>query len=71
MGSKVQRQNQYLRRLMMKRARHERRGLKTDGLDRQIAFMTGDKERPKMKTGREADPRFKRRTSPDSSVENN
>jgi hypothetical protein len=69
MGSKVQRQNQYLRRLEMKRARHERRGLKTDGLDREIAFLTGDKERPKMKTGREADPRFKRRSSLASSAE--
>ena len=63
MGSKAQRQNQHLRRLMMKKARHEKRGWNTDGLAREIAYVSGDKERPAHNTGRVADPRHKRYTS--------
>ena len=63
MGSKAQRQNQHLRRLMMKKKRHEKRGWNTDGLDREIAYVSGDKERPAFKTGRVADNRMKRYTS--------
>ena len=63
MGSKAQRQNQYLRRLTMKKNRHEKRGWNTDGLAREIAYLSGDKERPSYKTGRVADGRMKRYTS--------
>lgn len=65
MGSKAQRQNQHLRRLMMKKARHEKRGWNTDGLAREIAYVCGEKERPAHKTGRIADNRMKRYTSSD------
>jgi hypothetical protein len=65
MGSKVQRQNQHLRRLMMKKTRHEKRGWNTDGLTREIAYVSGEKERPAHNTGRVADERMKRYTSSD------
>lgn len=65
MGSKAQRQNQHLRRLMTKMARHEKRGWNTDGLAREIAYVSGEKERPAHDTGRVADERMKRYTSSD------
>lgn len=65
MGSKAQRQNQYLLRLMMKKARHEKRGWNTDGLAREIAYVSGEKARPTFNTGRVADERMKRYTSSD------
>lgn len=60
MGSKAQRQNQHLRRLTMKVARHEGRGWNTDGLKREIARMEGADRKAHL-TGREADPRFGKR----------
>ena len=60
MGSKLQRQNQHLRRLTMKVARHEKRGLNTDGLKREIARMEGA-ERKAHATGRDVDPRYGKR----------
>ncbi len=60
MGSKAQRQNQYVRKLMMKINRHKNRGWNTEGLEKELAFCTGDKERGSFRTGREADPRLKK-----------
>ena len=60
MGSKSQRQNQHLRRLMAKIRKFEKRGKSTDGLKRELAYAMGDEARPEFKTGREADPRLKR-----------
>ena len=63
MGSKAQRQNQHLRRLMSKADRFKKAGKSTAGLEREIAFVTKDSERPAFKTGREADPRLKKYNS--------
>ena len=65
MGSKAQRQNQHLRHLMMKKNRHDKRGWNTDGIAREIAYVSGEKERPAHSTGRVADERMKRYTSSD------
>ena len=59
-GTKAQRQNQHMRRLMMKINRHKARGWNVSGLEKELAFCTGDKERPSFATGREADPRLKK-----------
>ena len=60
MGSKAQRQNQHLRRLMSKIRRFEKAGKNVDGLQKELAFCMGETERPEFKTGREADPRLKK-----------
>jgi hypothetical protein len=60
-GSKSQRQNQHQRRLMQKIARHTKRGWKTEGLERELAFSLGDSKRPSFNSGRAADQRFQRR----------
>mgnify|MGYP001252225709 CR=1 FL=1 len=59
-GSKAQRQNQHVRKLMIKLNRHKSRGWNTDGLEKELAFCTGEKERPSFRTGREVDPRLKK-----------
>ena len=60
MGSKPQRQNQHMRRLMAKIKKFEKRGKSTDGLKRELAYSVGDESRPEFKTGRDADPRLKK-----------
>ncbi len=59
MGSKSQRQNQYVRRLEAKIKRFKKHGKNTEGLEKELGYCMGDK-RPDFKTGREADPRFKK-----------
>ena len=59
MGSKAQRQNQHVRRLEAKIKRFKKQGKKTEGMEKELGFCLGD-ERPAFKTGREADPRFKK-----------
>ena len=60
MGSKAQRQNQHMRKLMAKIKKFEKKGKNTDGLQKELEFCIGDKPRPEFKTGREADPRLKK-----------
>ena len=57
-GSKSERQNQHIRRLMMKIARHTKREWNVAGLEKELAFVLGDKKRPVAKTGRAADKRY-------------
>ena len=59
-GTKAQRQNQHARRLMMKIARHNKRGWNVEGLEKELAYTVGDKERPAFSTGRDADARLKK-----------
>ena len=60
MGSKAQRKNQHLRRLMMKFNRIKKRGGNTDGIEKEISYAAGELERPAFKTGRDADPRVRK-----------
>ena len=62
MGSKTQRQNQYVRRLEAKIKRFQKHGKNTDGLEKELGYCMGD-ERPVFKTGRDADPRYKKQTA--------
>ncbi len=62
-GSKAQRQNQHMKRLVAKIKRFERRGKSAEGLKKELAFILGDAERAEFKTGRDADPRFRKRYS--------
>ncbi len=59
MGTKAQRQNQHVRRLEKKIRRWKRQGKDVSGMEKELGYMMGE-ERPTFKTGREADPRFKR-----------
>ena len=59
MGSKAQRQNQHIRRLTNKIRKFEASGKSTVKLEKELGYMMGE-ERPKHKTGREADARLKR-----------
>ena len=61
MGTKAQRQNQHVRRLMMKIARFEKKGWSTKGLRRELGYCTGEFPRPPHKTGSEAAPSKKLR----------
>ena len=61
MGSKAQRQNQHLRRLLSKIRRFEKAEKNVDGLQKELAFCMGETKRPEFKTGREADPRLKKK----------
>ena len=60
MGTKAQRQNQHVRRLMMKFERFKKNGKNTSGIEKELAYATGEKGRPEFKTGRAADPRLKK-----------
>tara|TARA_A100001011_G_scaffold373410_1_gene432794 strand:+ start:1089 stop:1286 length:198 start_codon:yes stop_codon:yes gene_type:complete len=60
-GSKPQRQNQHVRRLMSKIKRFEKAGKNTTKLQRELDYCTGDAKRPDFKTGRDADPRLKKK----------
>ena len=59
MGSKSQRQNQYVRWLEAKIRRFKKHKKNTEGLEKELGYCMGD-DRPAFKTGREADPRFKK-----------
>ena len=59
MVSKLQRQNQHVRRLTMKIKRHKAKGWDTSKMEKELGYCTGD-DRPEFKTGRDADPRLKR-----------
>mgnify|MGYP001384902676 CR=1 FL=1 len=60
MGSKQQRQNQYMMKLMKKIRKFKKKGKCTKGLEKELEYMSGDSTRPSFKTGPEADPRLKR-----------
>jgi hypothetical protein len=60
MGSKSQRQNQHLRRLMKKIERFKKKGIPTAGLEKELGYCSGDVPRPAFKTGSIADARNKR-----------
>tara|TARA_B100000131_G_scaffold301300_1_gene323399 strand:+ start:301 stop:444 length:144 start_codon:yes stop_codon:yes gene_type:complete len=47
----------------MKLKKFKSAGKNTDGLEKEISFMTQDNERPEFKTGRDADPRLKKYNS--------
>jgi hypothetical protein len=59
MGSKAQRQNQHVKRLEGKIRKFEKKGWSTDGLEKELGYMMGEK-RPEHKTGRDADVRLKK-----------
>jgi len=62
-GSKAKRQNQHMRRLMAKIKKFEKNGKPVEKLKKELAFVVGDAERPVFKTGRDADPRLRKRYS--------
>ena len=62
MGSKTQRQNQHTKRLESKIRRFKKKGKSIDGLEKELGYMLGE-DRPSFKTGKEADPRLKRKYS--------
>ncbi len=59
MGSKAQRQNQHLKMLEGKIRKFEKKGLSTEGLEKELGYMMGEK-RPAHKTGRDADARLRK-----------
>ena len=59
MGTKAQRQNQHLRRLMNKITRFKKKGKDVSRMEKELAYCIGDKKRPVHATGQQADPRFK------------
>ena len=61
MGSKSQRQNQHMKKLMAKIKRFENNGKSTEGLKKELDYVMGETSRPSFKTGREADPRHKKK----------
>jgi hypothetical protein len=61
MGSKPERQNQHFRRLMAKIRKFEKQGKSVEKLKKELSYAIGDVERPKFKTGRDADPRLRKR----------
>jgi len=63
MGTKAQRQNQHLRRLMSKIRKFEKTNKNTDGLQKELSFCMDETARRSFKTGREVDPRLKKKYS--------
>ena len=61
MGSKVQRQNQHVKRIERKIRQYKAKSLSTESLEKELGFATGKDTRPEFKTGREADPRIKKK----------
>jgi|TARA_R110002020_G_scaffold67820_9_gene177957 hypothetical protein len=59
-GSKTQRQNKYMTKLMSKIRKFDKKGKSTAGLKRELAYLTGEIERPEFKTGAAADSRGKK-----------
>jgi hypothetical protein len=58
-GNKSQRQNQHVRQLSMKIKKFKAKGKDVTGLEKELDYMLGD-DRPKFKTGREADIRLRK-----------
>ena len=58
-GSKARRQNQHVKRLESKIRRFKKKGKLTVGLEKELGYMMGE-DRPEFKTGKDADPRFKK-----------
>ena len=63
MGSKPQRQNQHANRIMRKIAKFKRKNRNIEGLEKELAYVMGEKSRPEFKTGPAADPRIKKKYS--------
>jgi hypothetical protein len=61
MGTKAQRQNQHMRRLMSKIKKFEKTGRNTEGLQKELLYCVGETDRPPFKTGRDVDRRSKKR----------
>ena len=61
MGSKVQRQNQHVKRIERKIRQYKAKSLNTEKLEKELAYATGKDNRPEFRTGREADPRIKKK----------
>ncbi len=61
MGSKAQRQNQHIKRLERKIRQFEKKGLNTEKLQKEKGYAEKG-GRPEFRTGREADPRIKKKT---------
>ena len=60
MGTKHQRQNQYVRRLEAKIRKFKKKKKDTTGLEKELGYVMGEL-RPTFKTGREANPSKKQR----------
>jgi hypothetical protein len=60
MGSKAQRQNQHMRKLMKKIEKFKKKGISTAGLEKELGYCSGDTPRPSFRTGSIADSRNKR-----------
>ena len=60
-GSKAQRQNQYVRNLMAKIRKFKKQEKSVEKLEKELSYAIGDEKRPDFKTGRDADPRFRKR----------
>jgi len=60
MGSKVQRQNRHVKRLDSKIRRWKKKSKNTDGLEKELGYCMGEK-RPEFATGKNSDPRMKKR----------
>lgn len=63
MGSKTERQNQHTRRLAAKIKKFKAKGKPTEKLEKELGYMGGE-TRPAFRSGREADPRYKKRHVP-------
>ena len=61
MGSKAQRQNQHMKRLMAKIKKFKKKNKSVENLERELSYVVGDAKRPSFKTGRDADPRLRKR----------
>tara|TARA_B100000700_G_scaffold215472_1_gene236813 strand:+ start:277 stop:465 length:189 start_codon:yes stop_codon:yes gene_type:complete len=62
MATKKGRQNRHRRRLRMKIARFERRGMNSEGLKKALAIAEGTVSNTGFKTGQAADSRLKKRS---------
>ena len=51
MGTKEERQNQYVRKLMKKIVKFKSKGKSTEKLEKELGYCTGDANRPVFKTG--------------------
>jgi hypothetical protein len=60
-GSKAQRQNQHIKRLMAKICKFKTKEKSVEKLEKELAYVLGDAERPTFKTGRDADARSRKR----------
>ena len=62
MGSKTQRQNQHVKRLESMIRRWKNKGKNTEGHEKELGYCMGE-DRPAFKTGRDVDPRLKKKYS--------